>query len=77
MEAEQYFQKAIKLDPGKGNCYMHYGTYLPFALTQRGPPAGPSFAHCVRYIHGTETLFVPFTFQTRGGFFCSQWATGR
>ncbi|MBN3282819.1 TMTC2 protein, partial [Polyodon spathula] len=24
-EAEQYFLKAIQLDPTKGNCYMHYG----------------------------------------------------
>lgn len=26
-EAERYFLKAIQLDPGKGNCYMHYGEH--------------------------------------------------
>lgn len=26
-EAEKYFVKAIQLDPTKGNCYMHYGTF--------------------------------------------------
>ncbi|RXN00137.1 Transmembrane and TPR repeat-containing protein 2 [Acipenser ruthenus] len=28
LEAEQYFLKAIQLDPTKGNCYMHYGQFL-------------------------------------------------
>lgn len=27
-EAEEYFVKAIQLDPAKGNCYMHYGRFL-------------------------------------------------
>ncbi|KAG9335195.1 hypothetical protein JZ751_005547, partial [Albula glossodonta] len=36
-EAERYFLKAIQLDPTKGNCYMHYGSFclcctFPFAF---------------------------------------------
>ncbi|CAG01912.1 unnamed protein product, partial [Tetraodon nigroviridis] len=27
-EAEQFYLRAIQLDPAKGNCYMHYGQFL-------------------------------------------------
>lgn len=36
-EAEKYFVKAIQLDPTKGNCYMHYGTFRIDRVSTRIP----------------------------------------